>query len=58
MIDELLLVCLNVASWGTDLRAQVSNEVFCTDASGGGRPGVGGVKAELPNEVVRELWRH
>ena len=56
--DELLMLCLNVSSWGTDLRASVSPEVWCTDASGGGRPGVGGVTSELPRRVVQELWRH
>ena len=56
--DELLLASLNIASFGTDLRAQVSGEVFCTDASGGGCPGAAGVRTEVPSAVAKELWRH
>ena len=47
--DELFLAALNVASWGTDLRAQVSEEIFCTDTAGGARPGAAGVRAVVPS---------
>ena len=33
-------------------------ELFCTDACGGARPGVGGTRAEVRADVAQELWRH
>ena len=39
------------------MRAPVSTELFCTDASGGCRPGVAGVHARVPSEVANQLWR-
>ena len=56
--DELLMVALNVASWGTDLSAPVSTELFCTDAAGGRRAGAAGVRSVVPSAVAQELWRH
>ena len=56
--DELLMLSLNIRSWGTDLRTTVSQEIFCTDASGDGRPGVGATSTQMPAALVQDLWCH
>ena len=43
---------------GTNIRAEVRSELFCTDVCGGAFTGVGGVRAEVRPEVARELYRH
>ena len=58
VIDELLLVSINLPSWGADLRADVREELFCTDASGGASAGIGGCYTKVPRSVAQELWRH
>ena len=40
------------------MRAHVSEELFCTDAASGARPGAAGRRSVVPNAVAKELWRH
>ena len=57
-VDELLTVALLSPLLGTNIRAPVRTELYCTDACGGGSPGVGGTRAEVREDVAQELWRH
>ena len=57
-IDELLTVALLSPILGTNIRAPVRSELFCTDACGGVFTGVGAVRADVCPEVARELFRH
>ena len=57
-VDELLTVALLSPLLGTNVRAEVRSELFCTAACGGAFTGVGGVRAEVRPEVARELYRH
>ena len=53
--SEIVCLALLGPLFGTDLRAQVSPRLWCTDAS---PTAAAVVHADLPAGAARELWRH
>jgi hypothetical protein len=57
-LDELAVSAVLLPLIGSSLRAQVSPNIVCSDASGGQRPRAGITESAVSQIVADNLWRH